>query len=82
MGNESLSRFQRRRRPPGVSFQFQIIPDFVDFALPSYLYCPRLVESVTNDWKMENLKTAVQATKTKKTINHRDTEKNMRTNCF
>jgi hypothetical protein len=29
-----------------------------------------------------NLKTAVQATKTKKAINHRDTEKNIETDCF
>jgi hypothetical protein len=34
-----------------VSFQFQIIRDFVDFALPCYLYCPRLVFTLRMIWK-------------------------------
>jgi hypothetical protein len=38
-------------RVESVSFHFQIIRDFVDFALPCYLHCPRLVFASRMIWK-------------------------------
>jgi hypothetical protein len=47
---------QEHRSHPGFApfpllFQFQIIRDFVDFALPCCFYCPRLVFAARMIWK-------------------------------
>jgi hypothetical protein len=61
---ESLNRPPTALPLPSPSkslFHFQIIRDFVDFALPCCLHCPRLVFASRMIWKWNQLVAIVNA---------------------